>query len=149
MGIINKIHEKPTNQASEVYIHVLEMIKLLKISKEELICGSISKIYKRIILKLNERNGKLKYYRLLSNVLPSYLQSFNYKLYHNLLPVSTMFREYALDNNSCCLFCSVGPESIFHMFGSCEKLAVLWDIASETVFEVTGISLIFLGVGKV
>ena len=59
--------------------------------------------------------------------MPSYLQSFNYKLNNNLLPVSTMFREYALDNNSCCLFCSVGPESIFHMFGSCEKLTVLWD----------------------
>ena len=59
-----------------------------------------------------------------------------------------MFREYALDNNSCCLFCSVGPESIFHIFGSCEKLQVLWDIASETVFEVTGNSFNFLGAKK-
>ena len=46
---------------------------------------------------------------------------------------------------SCCLFCSVGPESIFHIFGSCEKLRVLWDIASETVLEVTGNSFDFLG----
>ena len=137
-----------TNQASEVYGHVLEMIKLLKISKEELVCGSVSRIYKRIILSLNERNSKLKYYRLLSDVLPSYLKSFNYKLYHNLLPVSTMFREYALDNNSCCLFCSVGPESTLHMFGTCEKLVVLWDIASETVFEVTGNQFDFNGCKK-
>ena len=59
-----------------------------------------------------------------------------------------MFREYALDNNSCCLFCSIGPESIFHMFGSCEKLQVLWEIATDTVFEVTGNQFDFLGARK-
>ena len=59
-----------------------------------------------------------------------------------------MFREYALDNNSCCLFCSVGPESTLHMFGTCEKLVVLWDIASETVFEVTGNQFDFNGCKK-
>ena len=126
-----------TDRPCEVYNHVLEMIRLYDITREELVEGSVNKIYKRIIVNLNQRVGKLKYYRMLSNVLPSYLQSFNYKLHNNLLPVSIMFREYALDNNSCCFFCCVGPESIFHVFGTCEKLEVLWKIASETVFLLT------------
>ena len=132
-----------TSQPCEVYSHVLQTIRWFRITKDELVLGSVNAIYKRIIVTLNERNGKLKYYRLLSNVLPSYLQSFNFKLYNNLLPVNTMFREYALDNDSCCLFCNVGPESIFHMFGSCEKLRILWKIASETVIAVTNIDFNF------
>ena len=76
-------------------------------------------------------------YRLFSNVLPSYLHSFNFKLHNNLLPVITLFREYSLDNNSCCLFCNVGPESTIHMFGTCEKLRIVWKVASETVLSVT------------
>ena len=126
-----------TDRPCEVYSNVLEMIRLYKITRDELAKGSVNKIYKRIILDLNQHVGKLKFYRMLSNVLPSYLQSFNYKLHNNLLPVNTMFREYALDNNSCCYFCGIGPESIFHVFGTCEKVQVLWRIASETVLALT------------
>ena len=130
-----------TDQPSEVYHHVLDLIRWMleknMITIEDLLLGSVSGIYKRIIFKLNERNVKLKYYRILSDMLPSYLQSFNYKLHNNLLPVSTLFREYALDNNSCCLFCGVGPESIFHIFGTCEKLGPIWKVASETILAVT------------
>ena len=35
------------------------------------------------------------------------------------------------------MFCNVGPESIFHLFGTCEKLRVIWKIASETVQTLT------------
>ena len=44
---------------------------------------------------------------------------------------------HCLDNDSCCYFCSVGSESIYHIFGSCEKLKILWKVATETVFNVT------------
>ena len=81
-------------------------------------------------------------------MLPSYLQSFNYKLHHNLLPVITLVREYRLDNNSCCLFCGVGPETTFHMFGTCEKMQILWRIASETVLAVTQKSFDFADIRK-
>ena len=101
-----------------------------------------------MILKLNKYKSKLKYYRLLSDILPSYLQSFNYKLHHNLLPVITLIREYALDNNSCCLFCGVGPESTFHMFGTCEKIQIVWKVASETVLAVTNKSFDFADIRK-
>ena len=130
-----------TDQPCELYHHVLDMIRWMldrhMVMVDDLVLGSVSGIYKKIILKLNERRTKLKYYRLFSDVLPSYLHSFNYKLHNNLLPVNTLFREYALDNNSCCLFCNIGPESIFHMFGTCEKLAIIWKIASETVLSLT------------
>ena len=141
-----------TDQPSEVYHHVFDMVRWMlernMIVMDDLILGSVSGIYKKIILKLSERRSKLKYYRLFSDVLPSYLQSFNYKLHNNLLPVSTLSREYALDNNSCCLFCSVGPESIFHMFGTCEKLKIIWKIASETVLSLTGKPFEFADIRK-
>ena len=140
------------NQPCEVYHHVLDLVRWMldrnMITIEELLLGSVSRIYKRVIFKLNERKTKQKYYRIFSNTLPSYLQSFNYKLRNNLLPVSTLIKEYALDNNSCCLFCSVGPESIFHMFGTCEKLGIVWKVASETIFSVTDKWFDFAGIRK-
>ena len=62
----------------------------------------------------------------MAKYLPSYLQTFNYKLSHELLPVKTMFREYALDNDSRCTFCEIGLETTLHMFGLCEKLEIVW-----------------------
>ena len=138
-----RINNRTTHasQPCEVYLHIFDMICWMiegfMIDINDIILGSVSAIYSKVISKLNERKSKLRYHRLLSNILPSYLQSFNYKLHNNLLPVVTLVREYALDNNSCCLFCSVGPESIWHMFGTCEKLQVVWKIASETVFCLT------------
>ena len=126
------------SQPNTVYSYILEIIRVYDISRDELELGSVNKIYKRIIFKLNEHKSNTKYHRILSNVLPSYLQSFNYRLYNELIPVNTMFRQYCLDNDSCCYFCGIGPESIFHLFGTCEKLKNLWKIASETVLLVTG-----------
>ena len=139
-------------QPCEVYHHVFDMIRWMldrfMITIEELILGSVSDIYNKAILKLNKNKPKLKYYRLLSNVLPSYLQSFNYKLHQNLLPVVTLVKEYALDNNSCCLFCGVGPETTFHMFGTCEKIQIVWKVASETVLAITNKQFDFADIRK-
>ena len=52
-----------------------------------------------------------------------------------------MFKEWRLDNDSCCYFCGVGPESIYHLFGTCEKLKGLWEILSEVHLFVTMESL--------
>ena len=136
-------HTPHAYQPSTVYSYVMEIIQVYKITRDELVLGSVNKIYKRIIFSLNESNSKFKYNRILCNALPSYLQSFNFRLYNDLLPVNTKFRHYALDNDSCCYFCCVGPESIFHVFGSCEKLKTLWKIASETVQLVTNFSFDF------
>ena len=76
-------------------------------------------------------------------MLPSYLQSFNFKLRNNFLPVNILYREFLLDNDSCCYFCHVAPESIYHIFGTCEKIQVLWDVASETVKSLCNINVDF------
>ncbi len=126
-----------TDQPCEVYSHIFETIKWFRITHEELVKGSVGLIYKRIILQSNQVLPNYNYNRIFCNVLPSYLQSFNFKLHNNFLPVNTLFRHYALDNETTCYFCNVGPESIFHVFGSCEKLKVLWKIASIAIENVT------------
>ena len=105
-----------TDRPCEVYSHIFEMIKRYKITFDELVKGSTSLIYKRIILQRNPEIPSANYNRIFSNVLPSYLQSFNFKLHYNYLPVKTVFRQYALDNNTTCYFCYVGPESVFSCF---------------------------------
>ena len=50
-----------------------------------------------------------------------------------------MFREWQLDNDSCCYFCGVGYETVHHLFGSCEKLKGLWDVLRKvhnSIFRV-------------
>ena len=120
-----------------MYSHILGIIERYKISHEELIKGSVSLIYKRIILQANQVLPNVNYNHIFCKVLPSYLQSFNFKLHNNFLPVNnTVFRQYALDNDTTCYFCDIGPESIFHVFGSCERLKVLWKIANATIENV-------------
>ena len=42
------------------------------------------------------------------------------------------------------LYCSVGPESILlHIFGSCEKLKLLWDIATGVIETITKVRFDF------
>ena len=115
---------------SFVYQYIFKMIQFFKITLDELVNGTINSIYKRIIYDMNKR-GKYKSYRIFAKGLPSYLQSFNYKLYKGILPVKTMFREYGLDTDSRCSFCDIGPESIFHLFGTCEKLKKVWEMLTE------------------
>ena len=80
-----------------------------------------------------------KSHRILSKVLPSYLKSFNYKAHFNLLPLKSMYREWQLDNDSCCYFCGVGYETIYHIMGTCEKLRGLWVILRQTHFAISAV----------
>ena len=120
-----------------VYAQVLELIKMYGISREELLKGSVNLIYKRIVIENRRGVSSLNCHRVMAKYLPSYLQTFNYKLNHDLLPVKTMFREYALDNDSVCYFCAIGPESILHVFATCEKLKFLWTFMSKVHFLLT------------
>ena len=65
-----------------MYLHIFDMIRWMiegfMIDINDILLGSVSGIYKRVILKLNQGKSRQKYHRLMSNVLPSYLQSFNY-----------------------------------------------------------------------
>ena len=70
-------------------------------------------------------------------MLPSYLQTFNYKTHFNLLPIKSMFRDWQLDNDSCCYFCHVGYETTFHLFGTCERLKGLWVILRNVHLSIS------------
>ena len=126
-----------TQTPNFVYNYIFQLIKQFRISKTELSEGSVNAIYKRIIFEKNQMYKSINFHRIWAKFLPSYLQTFNYKLRKHLLPVQTMFREYALDNESVCYFCHIGPESIYHIFGTCEKLKILWQIMSEVHFRIT------------
>ena len=106
------------------YSNVFQIICRFNISYNELTEGSICSIYRKVIYDCNLHMINFKSHRILSKVLPSYLQTLNYKIHFNLLPLKSMYREWQLDNDSCCYFCGVGYETTHHMFGSCEKLRV-------------------------
>ena len=122
-----------------VYGHAFNLLRFFKITKEEMVKGSVNNIYKRIMVNKNNALGvyRFKFYRIMSKFLPSYLQSFNYKLHFDYLPVNTVFRDYALDNDTCCYFCHIGPESIYHVFSTCEKLRPLWQLINEVHYIAT------------
>ncbi len=82
---------------SFIYNYIIHMIKWFKITHDELTKGSVNSIYKRIVCDMNKRTGSFRSHCIFAKVLPSYLQTFNYKLHFNLLPLRTMFEEYALD----------------------------------------------------
>ena len=96
---------------NECYSNIFQTIRHHHITLKELTEGSINSIYRRIIYDYNRTMINFKSYRILCKVLPSYLQSFNYKVHFNLLPVKSIFREWQLDNDSCCYFCKIGPET--------------------------------------
>ncbi len=87
---------------------------------------------------MNDLGCKTDYHCILNKSLPSYLQSFNYKLHFNLLPLKSMFLEWRLDNQSTCYFCDVGQETTYHVFGLCEKLKGFWKMLSSVHFKLTG-----------
>ena len=121
------------------YSNTLQIIRHHNLTLKELTEGSVNSIYRRIIYDANRVRINFKSHRILSKVLPSYLQTFNYKAHFNLLPLKSMFREWQLDNDSCCYFCGVGYETVHHLFGSCEKLKGLWDVLRKvhnSIFRV-------------
>ena len=80
---------------------------------------------------MNQYNASPKWARLHTKILPNYLNSFNFKVHYNLLPVRAKFVTYQLDNDSRCFFCKVNFETPFHIFGKCNKLMFIWDFMDE------------------
>ena len=64
---------------------------------------------------------------------PNYLNSFNYKVHFNLLPVKSKFMDFYLDNDSRCPFCDLNFETLFHIMGKCNILNVLWNFLDEVM----------------
>ena len=83
--------------------------------------------------RINCHNESDRWLRLHSPILPNYLNSFNFKVHFNLLPVRSKFLDFALDNESLCPFCNLNYETQFHIFGKCTKLNFLWDFLEEVL----------------
>ena len=125
------------------YSNTLQLIRHHNVTLKELTEGSVNSIYRRIIYDANRVMINFKSHRILSKVLPSYLKTFNYKVHFNLLPIKSMFRQWLLDNDSCCHFCGVGYETVYHLFGTCEKLKGLWNILREVHTSIFGVDFNF------
>ena len=89
--------------------NVFHIIQKYNLTLEELCTVNVSIVYKRVVYDLNQFMSNFNSHRIVLEILPSYLQTFNYKLHFNLLPLKSMYMEWQLDNNSCCYFCEVGP----------------------------------------
>ena len=116
------------------YSYVLQVLKKLKglgITRDDMVTGNVSLIYKNALAKLNGYNISPRWKVLHMKVIPNYLISFNYKVHFNLLPVKSKFADYRLDNDSRCPFCDFGFETLFHIMGKCVKLGVVWDYMDE------------------
>ena len=90
-------------------------------------------IYQMAVDRMNCHNESDRWLRLNSPILPNYLNSFNFKVHFNLLPVRSKFLDFALDNESLCPFCNLNYETQFHIFGKCTKLNFVWDFLEEVL----------------
>ena len=118
------------------YEYVLCFIKELKqygILLQDLVKCKVNLIYRLLLVNINKHNQCNKWGRLHSSYLPNYLNSFNYKVHFNLLPVRSKFTDYLLDNESRCPFCDFGFETLFHIMGKCKVLNVVWNFLDEVM----------------
>ena len=80
---------------------------------------------------MNDFSESPRWELLHHKIMPNYLISFNYKVHFNLLPVKSKFLDFQLDNSSRCKFCNLNYKTLFHIFGKCVKLHILWDFLDE------------------
>ena len=129
-------------QPNQLYLYVLNVVKMLKdtgLTKEIILTGSVKQIYDYVMQAKYFYNFSHKWKLLHVKYLPNYLNTFNYKVHFNLLPVKAKFVQYGLDTESRCKFCDIGFETEVHIFAKCNKLRVVWDFFDE-VLAVMGIN---------
>ena len=69
-----------------------------------------------------------KYHELNKNVIPdTRTRSFQYKIYHHILPTNTMLQKIGLKNSDQCTFCRNAKETIEHIIVNCSFSELFWD----------------------
>ena len=116
-----------------IFKEILDIIKDNNISAELLIEGKVNLVYKSVISNRSVNRRNTRYLRLHDPIFPNYLKTFNFNAFHNLLPVKTLFRDFALDNDSACSFCDLHPDTIPHIFSQCVNLNILWNFLDEVL----------------
>ena len=114
------------------YAAILEFIRDMNITGEDLIKGKIKIVYEKIIYNQNVTTlSSQKWGRIHCSVLPNYLKTFNFKLCHDLLPCKTKYAHFALDNNTGCNFCITYPDTVHYIYVNCVKLKKIWSFLDK------------------
>lgn len=61
--------------------------------------------------------------------------SFQYRLVMRILTTNTFLRLINLQDNNCCSFCEIVPETLEHLFMSCTFVKKLWNDISQYVSQ--------------
>ena len=129
----NTSHAFEPNDTYRYILNFLKKLKELGVEKDILLKSKVKVIYQTVLEKLNLYNFTIRWRALHAKCFPNYMISFNYKVHFNLLPVKSKFQNFALDNDSKCVFCNLGFETLPHIFGKCNKLGILWDFFDEVM----------------
>ena len=109
----------------------LQILKEYKISLEELTKGKIKQIYNRISYP-NKRPSRQEIFRwklVHQNILPNYLNTYNYRTVHYLLPISPEPGE--------CALCLQLQDSAVHVFAKCSITRQIWTILNKVLSNIT------------
>ena len=71
------------------------------------------------------------------------LQSFQYKIYHQILATNKFLTKIGILDSDKCTFCHDQPESIIHLFWHCNTVQYLWDTLSSWIAKKSGIIISF------
>ena len=119
---------------NRTYQYILNLLKMAKFPKQDLMEGKIKQLYESIVnSKYHVYSDSFRYSWMHSNFLPNYLKTFNFQVHYGLLPLKSKFVNFALDNDSRCCFCGLNYETPHHVFSGCNKLHQFWLFLDETV----------------
>ena len=54
------------------------------------------------------------------------VKEISFKLIHRCYPVKSFLVRYKKDIDTMCTFCNVHPETVYHLFWTCERTQRLW-----------------------
>ena len=107
---------------STFYQHSLDLIEKYNLTLTQIAKSTIKSHFSRLCTLSQAPSHHSFWPNLHHPIFPNYIKTFNYKLARNLLPISTKFRPFNLDNNTSCPFCNLQPESNLHLFHNCPKI---------------------------
>ena len=116
------------------YQKTLQILKEYKITLQELTNGKIRQIYNRISYpdKRPSRQEIFRWKLVFQNILPNYLQTFNYRTVRNLLPFNPEPGE--------CALCLQLQDTAVHVFAKCSITRQIWTILQDVFDNITEIS---------
>ena len=112
------------------YQKTLQILKDHEITLQELTNGKIRQIYNRISYpdKRPSRQEIFRWKLIFQNILPNYLETFNYRTVRNLLPFSSEPGE--------CALCLQLQDTAVHVFAKCSITRQIWTILNKVLSNI-------------